>query len=82
MLFFTKKTCQICRSTARMRGGFRVPDRLDAFICNACYQAWERAGRTCAECHDPVRGPHEIGAFVDRRVLGHADCGALKMFAA
>ena len=82
MLGFRTKTCHICRSRVLARGGYRVPDRIDAFVCRRCYEAWERAGRTCAECHDQVRGPQPIGAFVDRRVLGHADCGALKMSAA
>ena len=82
MFGFGTKTCQICGSNGRVKNGFRVPDRLGAFVCAACYQAWERGGRTCAECQSSVRGPQEVGAFVDRRTLGHVDCGGLKMFAA
>ncbi|HEV8586002.1 MAG TPA: hypothetical protein VGT02_13630 [Methylomirabilota bacterium] len=59
-----------------------MPDRLEGFICGACYTAWDRTGRACAECGTPVRGAQEAGIFLERRALGHADCGALKIFAA
>jgi hypothetical protein len=32
-------------------------------------------------CGTPVSGVQEVGAFVEQRMLGHADCGGLRLFA-
>jgi len=79
MFTIFKKTCRLCGTAAAK--GFRVPDRINGFVCRACYEQWEAAGRTCSACATPVRGVQEVGAFFDERALGHADCGGLKLFA-
>jgi hypothetical protein len=61
--------------------GFRVPDRLKGFGCWDCYQGWVSAGRACTACPTSVSGIQEVGAFVEERTLGHADCGGLRLFA-
>jgi hypothetical protein len=78
MLGVWTKTCTFCGAAGTK--GFRIPDRLSSFVCKACYEAWEAAGRTCAACETSVKGSQEVGAFLERRTLGHADCGGLKLF--
>ena len=78
MLGFWKKTCTFCGAVATK--GFRIPDRMDSFICKACYETWEAAGRKCVACDTSVRGIQEVGAFFEKRTLGHTDCGGLKLF--
>lgn len=75
------RSCRICGREAR-KGAFRVPGHRGAFVCGLCYGAWEHSGRTCAKCGTVVHGPQEVGAFLEQRTLGHADCGGLRMFAA
>jgi hypothetical protein len=82
MLGFEKRPCGLCGARTRVRGAYRAPDRLNAFVCCACFEAWQRAGRQCPECHTAVTGMQDIGAFFDHHALGHADCGALRLFAA
>jgi hypothetical protein len=78
MLGLFKKTCMFCDGTAAK--GFRVPDRKKGFVCGDCYQRWLSAGRKCTACETPVTGAQEVGAFVEQRTLGHADCGGLRLF--
>jgi hypothetical protein len=73
-----RKTCTFCGMTGTK--GFRIRDRLNSFICRACYEAWDVAGRKCTACDTSVRGIQEVGAFFEQRALGHADCGGLKLF--
>lgn len=77
-----RRTCAVCGSTASARGGRRARGRRAAFVCGACYARWERDGRPCGACGLPVRGTQEVGAFVEQRRLGHADCGGRKVSAA
>jgi hypothetical protein len=79
MLALFKKTCMFCNGVAAK--GFRVPDRLKGFVCGQCHQRWVSTGRKCAICGTPVSGVQEVGAFVEQRMLGHADCGGLRLFA-
>jgi hypothetical protein len=78
MLGIWKKRCTLCGAVATK--GFRAPDRLNGFVCKSCYERWESDGRKCAACETSVRGVQEVGAFFEQRALGHADCGALKLF--
>lgn len=80
MFGFGKKTCGFCGSQVPGRDAFRAPDRSGAFVCSTCHEMWDRGGRTCVQCQTRVQGAQEIGAFFDRRALGHADCGGLKLF--
>jgi hypothetical protein len=54
---------------------------MKGFVCEECYQRWAGAGRKCTACATPVSGMQEVGAFVEQRTLGHADCGGLRRFA-
>jgi hypothetical protein len=78
MLGFWTKTCTLCGAAAKK--GFRTPERLNGFVCKACYESWEAAGRRCVACDTSVRGIQGVGAFFERQALGHADCGGLKLF--
>ena len=44
MLGIFKKTCTFCGGAGSK--GFRIPDRLNAFVCKGCYERWEGTGRT------------------------------------
>jgi len=68
--------CVACDRHVPKKEVLRVRDRKDLVICRSCYDGWDREGRTCARCKTPVRGSQEIGVFLDRSTLGHADCGA------
>lgn len=81
MLGFGKKTCALCGGQVPARKAWRAPDRTDGFVCPGCYEAWERAGRRCVECQTRVLGLQDLGAFFERRALGHADCGGVRLFA-
>ncbi len=81
MLMFGKKTCGLCGSQGPKKQGLRAPDRQDGFVCRPCVDEWERSGRRCAECQTSVAGMQDIGAFFERRMLGHADCGGVRLFA-
>jgi tRNA(Ile2) C34 agmatinyltransferase TiaS len=74
-----RKSCAFCGGAASK--GFRVPDLTKGFVCEACYRHWESAGRRCNACQTSVNGMQEVGAFVEQRTLGHADCGGLRLFA-
>lgn len=68
--------CAACDRQVPKKEALRVRDRKDLLICQSCYDRWDRGGRTCVQCQTPVRGPQEIGVFLDRYTFGHADCGA------
>lgn len=53
-----------------------------AYVCGSCYARWEKAGRQCVACATPVRGMQEVGLFADRKGLGHADCGGVRVLRA
>jgi hypothetical protein len=53
---------------------------MKGFVCGDCYQRWVSTGRKCTACETPVTGAQEVGAFVEQRTLGHADCGGLRLF--
>ncbi|MBI1735494.1 MAG: hypothetical protein HYR51_10000 [Candidatus Rokubacteria bacterium] len=76
-----KKPCAFCGQRVSKSHAWRAPDRSDGLVCSACYARWEADGRACAECQTAVRHSQEVGAFFERRALGHADCGALKLLA-
>jgi len=76
MFGFGKATCAICHTRIPQRQGFRAKHRKDISVCKGCYELWERSGKSCADCHLPVRGSQEMGVFTDRGSFGHADCGA------
>jgi hypothetical protein len=82
MFGFGKRQCTLCESRVPAREAFRAPDRVNGVVCRACFERWESAGRRCAECQTAVAGPQEVGAFFERRSLGHADCGGVRLFAA
>lgn len=81
MFGFGKKTCAFCGIQVPARQTLRAPDRKNESVCRSCYEQWERSGRRCAECQTTVHGLQEIGAFFERRALGHADCGGVRLFA-
>jgi hypothetical protein len=70
-------TCVVCRSQVPEKQAVRGRHRRNIGVCRPCYDNWERSGRSCADCHSPVRGAQEIGVFPDRQALGHVDCGAV-----
>jgi hypothetical protein len=72
-----KFACAVCGSQVSAGQVLRGRHRKDVGVCRACYDAWDRSGRTCIDCHSPVRGAQEIGVFPDRHAFGHADCGAV-----
>ncbi len=76
-----KRTCGLCGQRVSEKQAMRAPDRNGAFVCSGCYDRWRRDGRQCVECQTTVAGPQDVGAFFERRALGHADCGGMKLFA-
>jgi hypothetical protein len=81
MFAIGKKSCTFCGQRVSRSHVWRAPDRRDGFVCSGCIARWEGGGRQCAECQTLVRGAQDVGAFFERRALGHADCGALKLSA-
>lgn len=82
MFNFGKRQCTLCGTRVASKQVLRAPDRINGFVCRACFEQWERAGRRCAECETAVIAPQEVGAFFEHRTLGHADCGGVRLFAA
>lgn len=77
-----KITCGSCKTQVRRREARKAQDGSRACICDRCYGEWEKTGRKCATCNDPVRGIQEVGLFRDRSALGHADCGGARLLRA
>ena len=82
MFSFGKRGCTFCGARVPARQAFRAPDRINGYVCRACFEQWERTGRRCAECATAVSGAQDVGAFFEARRLGHADCGGVRLFAA
>lgn len=82
MFGFLKRACVFCGTRVPVRHAFRAPDRANGVVCRTCFDQWERTGRRCAECQTAVTGMQEVGAFFERRALGHADCGGFRLFSA
>jgi predicted amidophosphoribosyltransferase len=80
MFSLGKKICAFCGQPVPSKQALRAPDRTNGFVCRSCYDQWEHTGRTCVECHGPVAGMQDVGAFFEQRALGHADCGGVKLF--
>jgi len=77
MFGWGKVTCAICKVQVPRKEALRSRDRKDVSACQTCYEQWDRAGAKCVACQTPVRGAQEVGVFLDRHTLGHADCGAV-----
>ena len=82
MFRFGKVTCVFCRARVPRREARQAQDGRGAYVCGACYAAWDTTGRRCTVCDSPVRGMQDIGLFAGRQGLGHADCGGLRMLRA
>jgi len=76
-----KRICGLCGEKVSGQQALRAPDRNGAFVCKTCVGRWEHDGRRCVACETVVIGPQDVGAFFERRALGHADCGGMKLFA-
>lgn len=74
-----KVTCSCCNSRVRRRQARKGQDAQGAYVCANCYTRWETTGRKCTACATQVRGLQDVGLFVDRRGLGHADCGGVRV---
>jgi hypothetical protein len=80
MFGFGKVTCVFCDHRVPVKEALRGRDSKDVAICAACYERWQRDGRTCAACKTAVQGPQEVGAFFKPRPsFGHADCGGVRV---
>jgi hypothetical protein len=79
MLGFGRVTCLVCGTRGRRADARRTQTAAPAFVCDACWAAWETAGRKCTACDTPVRGTQEVGVFRERKALGHADCGGARV---
>ena len=82
MLGFLRVTCQFCSARVSRRQARRGQDGRRAFVCNGCYERWDQAGRKCLGCETSVRGMQDVGIFVDRKGLGHADCSGVRLLRA
>lgn len=70
-----KLDCAVCRAPVTRNQFVRTRSTPRVAICRACYARWDAAGRVCTACRTPVRGSQEVGIFLERHGLGHADCG-------
>lgn len=82
MFGFGRVTCSFCNGGARRRDARKALGAKGVFVCASCYGRWEEAGRKCVACDSPVRGIHDVGLFPDKKNLGHADCGGLRVLRA
>jgi hypothetical protein len=71
--------CWVCTGRVAKKQAFHGTDRADVAVCRQCYDRWEHDGRKCGDCGNPVLTGHEVGAFLGRQVLGHTQCGALRI---
>lgn len=82
MLGFLKVTCQLCTARVPRRRAHRGQVGRPAYVCNGCYEQWDNAGRACLGCGTSVHGTQDVGIFVDRKGLGHADCSGVRLLSA
>lgn len=75
MFGWMKVSCVVCQAPVPRQQVVRTKTERRIAICRACYGRWDAAGRVCTACQTPVRGSQEVGIFVERHELGHADCG-------
>ena len=79
VLGFYRVTCSCCASRVLRRHARKGMNGGNAYVCTSCYARWEQTGRKCTACDAPVRGLQDVGLFVDRKALGHADCGGVRV---
>jgi len=77
-----KVTCSFCTTRGSRRDARKALDANGLYVCGVCYGRWDKAGRKCAACDTQVRGMQDSGMFADRKGLGHADCGGLRVLRA
>ena len=82
MWMFGKVTCLFCQTRVSRREARKGQDTNGAYVCGSCYARWDTAGRRCAACNTQVRGMQDVGLFIDRKGLGHADCGGVRVLRA
>ena len=82
MLGFGKVTCSLCRARVSRRDARKAQAEKAEYVCGSCYARWDKARRKCAACDTPVRGMQDVGIFTDRKGLGHADCGGVRVLRA
>jgi hypothetical protein len=83
MFGFGKVPCVLCDQQVARKHALKVLGQKGFAVCRACLEQWRALGGTCPECHAALRGAQEPGLFLrERRVFGHADCGAARLVAA
>lgn len=75
MFGWIKVNCAACHAPAPRNQVVRTRGEPRVAVCRGCYSRWDAAGRVCTACQTPVRGAQEVGIFLERHALGHADCG-------
>lgn len=75
MFWLGKVTCGVCNVAVPKTQATRALERGFASVCETCYESWNASGRICVKCQRPVYAFQPAGFFVDRRALGHVDCG-------
>jgi len=77
-----KVTCLFCGARVRRREARKAQAVKGAYVCGSCYAKWDKGGRQCVACGTAVRGVQDVGLFADRKALGPADCGGLRVLRA
>lgn len=77
-----KVTCSFCATRGSRRDARKALDANGLYVCGVCYGRWDKGGRKCAACDIQVRGMQDIGMLAERKGLGHADCGGLRVLRA
>ena len=82
MLGFGKVTCAFCSTRVSRRGARRTQVDRSEYVCDGCYARWDSSGRKCVACDTRVSGMQDIGMFTAQKMLGHADCGGVRILRA
>jgi hypothetical protein len=81
MFWSGKVKCGVCHVAVPKAQAPRALERGVASVCDTCYERWTTSGRICVKCQRPVYRFQPAGFFMDRRALGHADCGGTRLAA-
>ena len=76
MLGLGKTACLLCDRRVARSDAFAVRHRRGLVVCRRCIRRWEASAGRCPQCRAPLRGPQEVGIFLEGAPTAGADCGA------
>jgi predicted amidophosphoribosyltransferase len=78
-LFGGRIECTVCGKSFPKKEGKVFVGNSKGGICRNCFEQWTKEGSSCAACSQPVHGTQDVGFFLQKKSMGHYDCGGIRM---